>query len=86
MGTGAGDLKVRGEPGRSKLDAQGHACAWSDEVLDKIQRPGLRQLRKPWTSGQILATVHELCQRAQTGTGGMSAYPFSARPSQKTGK
>lgn len=50
------------------------------EVLDRLQRPGLRQLRKPWTSGQILALVHELCQRAQTGTGGMTAYPHSARP------
>jgi CheY-like chemotaxis protein len=56
------------------------------EVLDRLQRPGLRQLRKPWTSGQILATVHELCQRALTGTGGMSAFPFSARPSQKAGR
>lgn len=56
------------------------------EVLDRLQRPGLRQLRKPWTSGQILATVHELCQRALTGTGGMSAFPFSGRPSQKAGR
>jgi CheY-like chemotaxis protein len=54
------------------------------EVLDRLQRPGLRQLRKPWTSGQMLALVHELFQRAQTGTGGMSAYPFSGRP--KTGR
>jgi CheY-like chemotaxis protein len=54
------------------------------EVLDKLQRPGLRQLRKPWTSGQMLALVHELCQRAQTGTGGMSAFPHTARP--KTGR
>ncbi len=55
------------------------------EVLDRLQRPGLRQLRKPWTSGQILATVHELCQRAQSTTGGMPAYPHSLRP-QKAGR
>jgi CheY-like chemotaxis protein len=54
------------------------------EVLERLQRPGLRQLRKPWTSGQILALVHELCQRAQMGTGGLSAYPHPARP--KTGR
>lgn len=37
MGTGAGDLKVRGEPGRSKLEARGEACASSDQLLDQIQ-------------------------------------------------
>lgn len=50
------------------------------EVLDRLQRPGLRQLRKPWTSGQILAMVHELCQRAQATTGAMPAYPYSTHP------
>ena len=55
------------------------------EVTERLQRPGLRQLRKPWTSGQILATVHELCQRAQMGTGSMSAYPHSTRP-HRTGR
>ena len=66
----------------SGLDAFGFPAP----VLDRLQRPGLRQLRKPWTSGQLLATVHELCQRAQatTGTGAMSAYPYSAR-SPKSG-
>jgi len=34
------------------------------EVLTKLQRPGLRLLRKPWTSGEVLALVHELCGRA----------------------
>ena len=34
------------------------------EVLQKLQRPGLRLLRKPWTSGEVLALVHELCGRA----------------------
>lgn len=34
------------------------------EVLQRLQRPGLRLLRKPWTSGEVLALVHELCGRA----------------------
>ena len=51
------------------------------EVLDRLQRPGLRQLRKPWTSGQVLATVQELCQRAQSGgTGPQPAYSLSKAP------
>ncbi len=37
--------------------------SWHD-VLSKLQRPGLRLLRKPWTSGEVLALVHELCARA----------------------
>lgn len=37
IGTGAGDLKVRGESGRSKVDAKGNACASSEELLGKIQ-------------------------------------------------
>lgn len=53
------------------------------EILDRLQRPGVRQLRKPWTSGQVLATVQELCRRAQGGgTGTMSAYPFSRAPAK----
>ena len=55
------------------------------EVLDRLQRPGLRQLRKPWTSGQVLATVQELCQRAQGGgTAGFSAYPLSRASAKPT--
>jgi CheY-like chemotaxis protein len=51
------------------------------EILDRLQRPGLRQLRKPWTSGQMLATVQELSQRARDGgTGAMSAYPQLRAP------
>ena len=51
------------------------------EILDRLQRPGLRQLRKPWTSSQILGLVNELCQRAQGGgTGSLPAYPFSKPP------
>jgi CheY-like chemotaxis protein len=34
------------------------------EVLTRLQRPGLRLLRKPWTSGEVLALVHELGARA----------------------
>lgn len=37
--------------------------SWHD-VLAKLKRPGLRLLRKPWTSGEVLALVHELCARA----------------------
>lgn len=37
--------------------------SWA-EVLEKLDRPGLRLLRKPWTSGEVLALVHELCGRA----------------------
>lgn len=34
------------------------------EVLQRVKRPGLRLLRKPWTSGELLALVHELCERS----------------------
>lgn len=34
------------------------------EVLQRLQRPGLRLLRKPWTGGEVLALVHELSGRA----------------------
>jgi CheY-like chemotaxis protein len=34
------------------------------EVLQRLQRPGLRLLRKPWTSGEVLELVHELCNRS----------------------
>lgn len=34
------------------------------EVISRLNRPGLRLLRKPWTSGEVLALVHELCGRA----------------------
>jgi CheY-like chemotaxis protein len=34
------------------------------EVISRLNRPGLRLLRKPWTSGEVLALVHELCERA----------------------
>jgi CheY-like chemotaxis protein len=55
------------------------------EILERLQRPGLRQLRKPWTGGQMLATVQELSQRARDGgTGAMSAYPQMRTP-QKPG-
>ena len=37
--------------------------SWHD-VLSRLNRPGLRLLRKPWTSGEVLALVHELCGRA----------------------
>ena len=51
------------------------------EILERVQRPGLRQLRKPWTGSQMLATVHELSRRARDGgTGAMSAYPQSRAP------
>jgi CheY-like chemotaxis protein len=51
------------------------------EILERLQRPGLRQLRKPWASGQLLAMVQELSQRAQNGgTGPIPAYPLSKAP------
>jgi len=37
--------------------------SWHD-VLSPLQRPGLRLLRKPWTSGEVLSPVHELAARA----------------------
>jgi len=37
--------------------------SWHD-VLSRLNRPGLRLLRKPWTSGEVLALVHELGARA----------------------
>ena len=37
--------------------------SWHD-VLGRLKRPGLRLLRKPWTSGEVLGLVHELIARA----------------------
>ncbi len=37
--------------------------SWHD-VLQRVKRPGLRLLRKPWTGGEVLALVHELCERS----------------------
>jgi CheY-like chemotaxis protein len=36
------------------------------EVLQRVQRPGLRLLRKPWMGAEVMAIVHELCTRAQS--------------------
>ncbi len=35
------------------------------EVLEELKRPGLRLIRKPWTSGEVLGVVHELLRRAR---------------------
>ncbi len=37
--------------------------SWN-EVISQLKRPGLRLLRKPWTSGEVLAVVHELIARS----------------------
>ncbi|HEY5806408.1 MAG TPA: hypothetical protein VIT67_00480, partial [Povalibacter sp.] len=37
IGTGAGDLEVRGAPGQTRLQATGRACASSEELLGQIQ-------------------------------------------------
>lgn len=48
------------------------------EVLEELKRPGLRLIRKPWTSGEVLGVVHELLRRANvdqvapTGSGTQS--------------
>jgi CheY-like chemotaxis protein len=42
--------------------------SWHD-VLQRVQRPGLRLLRKPWTSGEVLGLVHELCERSSSTRG-----------------
>ncbi len=42
--------------------------SWHD-VLQRVQRTGLRLLRKPWTSGEVLAVVHELCARSSSARG-----------------
>ncbi|HTV22898.1 MAG TPA: response regulator, partial [Polyangiaceae bacterium] len=44
--------------------------SWHD-VISRLNRPGLRLLRKPWTSGEVLALVHELCGRV----GRVSRFP-----------
>jgi CheY-like chemotaxis protein len=54
---------------RVQADLQVAICsAYMDyswhEVISRLNRPGLRLLRKPWTSGEVLALVHELCGRA----------------------
>lgn len=36
--------------------------SWHD-VLQRLKRPGLRLLRKPWSGGEVLALVHEFCER-----------------------
>jgi CheY-like chemotaxis protein len=45
------------------------------EVLQRLQRPGLRLLRKPWASGEVLALVHELCGRAQPAAAKQTGAP-----------
>jgi CheY-like chemotaxis protein len=51
------------------------------EVLQRLQRPGLRLLRKPWASGEVLALVHELCNRVQipAATAKPTTGPLSLR-------
>jgi CheY-like chemotaxis protein len=34
------------------------------EVIDKLERPGLRLIRKPWTTVEVLEVVHDLLARA----------------------
>jgi CheY-like chemotaxis protein len=46
--------------------------SWYD-VLQRLQRPGLRLLRKPWSSGEVLELVHELCQRATLPMAGLKS-------------
>jgi hypothetical protein len=37
IGAGAGDLKVRGQPGLSQIQAKGEACASKEDLLARIQ-------------------------------------------------
>jgi CheY-like chemotaxis protein len=37
--------------------------SWQD-VLQRLNRPGLRLLRKPWSSSDLMAIVHELTGRS----------------------
>ncbi len=39
--------------------------SWHD-VIARLGRPGLRLLKKPWASGEVLAVAQELCSRAQS--------------------
>ncbi|HMN45465.1 MAG TPA: DUF4097 family beta strand repeat-containing protein [Povalibacter sp.] len=43
IGAGAGDLKVRGAPAASRIQASGHACASNDDLLAKIQIDSRRE-------------------------------------------
>ena len=43
IGTGAGDLKIRGISGQAKLSASGRACASSEKFLDEIQLESRRE-------------------------------------------
>jgi hypothetical protein len=43
IGAGAGDLKVRGAPTTSRIQANGHACASNDDLLEKIQIESRRE-------------------------------------------
>jgi DUF4097 and DUF4098 domain-containing protein YvlB len=43
VGAGAGDLKVRGQPGLSQVQAKGQACASKDDLLAKIQIESRRE-------------------------------------------
>jgi hypothetical protein len=43
LGAGPGDLKVRGEPGRTSVQADGHACAQTDKVLAEIKLESRRE-------------------------------------------
>jgi CheY-like chemotaxis protein len=39
--------------------------SWN-EVIERLKRPGLRFVPKPWSGSQILAVVHELRARARS--------------------
>jgi DUF4097 and DUF4098 domain-containing protein YvlB len=43
IGAGAGDLKVRGQPGLSQIQAKGQACASKEDLLAKIQIESRRE-------------------------------------------
>lgn len=38
--------------------------SWND-VIQRLQRPGLRLIPKPWTSGRLLGVLHELRARVE---------------------
>ncbi len=43
IGAGAGDLKVRGQPGVNRVQANGRACASSDDLLARVQIESRRE-------------------------------------------
>lgn len=51
--------------------------SWND-VIGRLQRPGLRLIPKPWTTGRVLGVLHELRARVEERRGVSKVGPTQA--------